>query len=122
MGALNKEIFVCLDCETTGLESEKDQIIEVAIVRFNFDQIIDTFETLIDPEMPIPEASTAIHHITDQMIRGKPKIAEVIPKVFEFLGNSILVGHGISTDISFISNATKKFNIPSKLSSHVCVD
>jgi DNA polymerase-3 subunit epsilon len=122
MGALNKEIFICLDCETTGLDLEKDRIIEIALMRFTFDQILDSFETLIDPEMPIPEASTAIHHITDQMIRGKPKIAEVIPKVFEFLGNSILVGHGISTDISFISNATKKFNIPSKLSSHVFVD
>src|SRR5690242_18911927 len=100
MGALSKDTFVCLDCETTGLEPEKDQIIEVAIVRFNFDQIIDTFETLVDPQMPIPEASTAIHHITDQMVQGKPKICEVLPRVIRFLGNTLLIGHGIPTDIA----------------------
>src|SRR5579862_1529298 len=122
MGALNKEIFVCLDCETTGLDFEKDQIIEIALVRFDFDQILDSFETLIDPEMLIPEASIAIHHITDTMVQGKPKIREIIPKIFEFLGRSILIGHGIMTDITFISNAAKKLNIPSKLSSHPYVD
>jgi DNA polymerase III subunit epsilon len=122
MGALNKEIFVCLDCETTGLDLEKDRIIEVAVVRFDFDQVLDSFETLIDPEMPIPEASTAIHHITDLMVQGKPKVGEVLPKVFDFLGKSILIGHGIMTDITFLSNAAKRLSIPSKLSSHPYVD
>lgn len=122
MGALNKEIFVCLDCETTGLDFEKDQIIEVALVRFDFDQVLDSFETLIDPQMPIPEASTSIHHITDQMVQGKPRVHEVIPKVLEFLGRSILVGHGILTDVSFLSNAAKRHSIPSKLSSHPFID
>ncbi len=122
MGLLNKEIFVCLDCETTGLDFEKDQIIEVACVRFDFDHIHDTFETLIDPGMPIPESSTAIHHITDSMVQGKPKIDTVLPQIFEFLGKHILVGHGITTDVTFLSNASKRLNIPSKLSSHPYVD
>ncbi len=122
MGALNKDIFVCLDCETTGLESEKDQIIEVAIVRFNFDQIIDTFETLVDPQMPIPEVSTAIHHITDRMVQGKPKICEVLPQVIRFLGNTLLIGHGIPTDIAFLSQAARKCAIPSTLHAHPYVD
>lgn len=122
MGALNKEIFVCLDCETTGLDLEKDQIIEVAMVRFDFDQILESYETLIDPEMLIPEASMAIHHITDAMVKDKPKIGEILPKVFEFLGKNILVGHGIQTDITFLSNAAKRLSIPSKLSSHPYVD
>ncbi len=122
MGALNKEIFVCLDCETTGLDFEQDRIIEVAFVRFDFDQILESYETLIDPEMPIPEASTAIHHITDPMVQGKPKIGEILPKVFEFLGKSILVGHGITTDVSFLSNSAKRINMPSRLSSHPYID
>jgi DNA polymerase III subunit epsilon len=122
MGALSKEIFVCLDCETTGLDLEKDQIIEIALVRFNFDQVLDTFETLIDPGMPIPEVSIAIHHITDLMVQGKPKIIEILPKIFDFLGSSILVGHGITTDVTFISNAAKRLSMPSKLSAHPFVD
>lgn len=122
MGALNKEIFVCLDCETTGLDLEKDRIIEIACVRFDFDQILDSYETLIDPEMPIPEASTAIHHITDDMVQGKPKVREILPHIFEFLGKSILIGHGITTDIAFVSNAAKQASIPSRLSSHPYID
>lgn len=122
MGALNKEIFVCLDCETTGLDLEKDHIIEIACVRFDFDQVLDSYETLIDPEMPIPEASIAIHHITDQMVQNKPKIGAILPKIFDFLGKNILIGHGIMTDVSFLSNAAKRLSIPSKLSSHPYVD
>lgn len=122
MGALNKDTFVCLDCETTGLDTEQDQIIEIALVRFNFNEIIDTFETLIDPQIPIPEASTAIHHITDLMVQGKPKICEVLPKALSFLGNTLLIGHGIPTDISFLIQAAKKCSIPSKLQTHPYVD
>jgi DNA polymerase-3 subunit epsilon len=122
MGQINKDVFVCLDCETTGLETDKDKIIEVALVRFNFEETLDSFETLIDPQMPIPEASIAIHHITDPMVKGKPKIQEVLPKIFEFIGQSIIVGHGITNDICFICSAAKQNNVPCKLASHPYLD
>jgi DNA polymerase-3 subunit epsilon len=122
MGLINKDIFVCLDCETTGLETDKDRIIEIGLVRFNFDETLDSFETLIDPQMPIPEASTAIHHITDPMVKAKPKIQEILPKIFEFIGKSIIVGHGITNDIAFICSAAKQHNVPCKLASHPYLD
>lgn len=122
MGLINKDIFVCLDCETTGLEVDKDRIIELAMVRFTFDGTIDSYETLIDPLMPIPEASIAIHHINDQMVKGKPKITEILPKVFEFVGKSIIVGHGITNDIAFLCAAAKQHQIPCKLASHPYLD
>lgn len=122
MGLINKDVFICLDCETTGLDSDQDKIIEIALVRFNFEQTIDSFETLIDPQINIPEASIAIHHITDAMVKGKPKIHEVLPKIFEFIGSSIIVGHGITNDITFICNAAKQHNIPCKLASHPFID
>jgi DNA polymerase III subunit epsilon len=122
MGLVNKDVFVCLDCETTGLEIDKDQIIEIALVRFNFDQILESFETLIDPQMVIPEVSIAIHHINDMMVKGKPKIQEILPKVFDFVGKSILVGHGITNDIAFLCAAAKQHHIPCKLSSHPYLD
>ncbi len=122
MGLINKDIFVCLDCETTGLETDNDRIIEIALVRFTFEEILETYETLIDPQMPIPEASTAIHHITDSMVKGKPKIIEILPKVFEFVGRSIIVGHGITNDIAFLCAAAKQHNMPCKLASHPYLD
>ncbi len=122
MGLINKDIFVCLDCETTGLEASQDKIIEIALVRFTFDEVLESYETLIDPQVPIPEASTAIHHITDSMVKGKPKISIILPKIFEFIGKSIIIGHGITNDINFICEAAKQHNIPCKLASHPYLD
>lgn len=122
MGLLNKDTFICLDLETTGLEHDKDQIIEVAIVRFTFDEILESYETLIDPGCPISETSMAIHHITDEMVQGKPKVEEVLPKILQMIGRSIIVGHGISMDISFLMSAAKKHKIANTLSSHAFLD
>lgn len=122
MGLINKDVFVCLDCETTGLEIEKDRIIEIAIVRFDFDNILESYETLIDPQLPIQEISIAIHHIDDSMVKGKPKIQEILPKAFEFIGKSIIVGHGITNDINFLCAAAKQNQVPCKLASHPYLD
>lgn len=122
MGLLNKDIFICLDCEITGLELNKDRIIEVAIVRFTFDGILETYETLIDPLMPIPEVSMAIHHITDDMVKDKPKIHEVLPHILQFIGSDIIVGHGITNDIAFLNAAAKQHSIPCKLEGHPYLD
>jgi len=122
MGLLNKDTFVCLDLETTGLEFQKDRIIEVAVVCFTFDAIISSYETLIDPECPIPEPSIAIHHITDDMVKGKPKIAEILPLLFKQIDRHIIVGHGIGLDIAFLCEAAKKYQIPTMISSLPYID
>lgn len=122
MGLIHKDSFLCLDCETTGLEPEKDQIIEIAIVRFTFEKRLDTFETLIDPLCTISEASIAIHHITDDMVKGKPTIQEVLPQILTFINDEIIVGHGITNDIAFLNYAAKRYSIPQRLESHPFVD
>src|SRR5262245_49234115 len=78
---LDKEVFVCIDCEATGLDSKNDRIVEVAVATFTFESLIDQMESLIDPECPIPETSIAIHHITEEMVKGKPKIEEKLPEI-----------------------------------------
>jgi DNA polymerase-3 subunit epsilon len=122
MGLINKDTFICLDCETTGLEADKDQVIEVAAVRFTFDQILDTYETLIDPGCLISPESMAIHHITDEMVAGKPKIETILPTLFKFVGKSIIVGHGITLDIAFIVNAARRHGISTMLASQPYLD
>lgn len=122
MGLLKKELFVCLDLETTGLEAETDQIIEVAAVLFNFDGIVKSFETLIDPGCLISAESMAIHHITDEMVKGKPKIQDVLPEVIKFIGRHIVVGHGIPLDLAFLVQAAKKNGIPCNLANQPFFD
>lgn len=111
MGLLHKDTFICLDCETTGLDTKNDKIIEIAVVRFSFDRIIDQFETLVNPKQIIPEASRLIHHISNEMVKEKPTIDQVLPSVIEFIGEDIIVGHGIEFDISIIIEEARKHSL-----------
>ena len=70
MGLLEIDTFVCLDCETTGLEPTEDRLIEIGLMIFTFKEIQESYETLIDPQRPIPEVTIAIHHITDEMVES----------------------------------------------------
>lgn len=115
MTLIDKEVFVCFDCETTGLEPNNDRIIEIAVCKFTFTEILESFETLIDPERIIPPNTTAIHHITDDMVAGKPKASEVMPKVLKMIGDHIVIGHGIQLDVSFIAEECKRGRIPCNL-------
>ncbi len=122
MGLIKTDTFICLDCETTGLDPEKDRIIELAAIRFTLNEILDKFETLIDPECEISAESMAIHHITQLMVKGKPKIQDVLPDFFKFIGNHVIIGHGIGLDIAFLSQSAKRHNIASNISSRPSLD
>lgn len=122
MGLIEEELFVCLDCETTGLDPEQDRVIEVAVAKFTFNDILETYETLVDPGCPIPPASIEIHHISDAMVQGKPNITAVLPTLFKIIDKHILIGHGISLDIAFLCNEAKRHQIPCSLSSALFID
>ncbi|MDX8431032.1 MAG: DUF3820 family protein [Candidatus Algichlamydia australiensis] len=122
MSLLTKQPFICFDIESTGLDTKKDQIIEIAIVKFTFDEILETYETLIDPGCPIPEESTQIHHITNEMVQGKPMIGSVLKEIVKLIGNHILVGHGIGFDIDILQNAAKRHTVPCEIENNKRID
>jgi len=122
MGLIGKEKFICIDCETTGLDPINDRMIEIAVVLFTFDEILDSYETLIDPERPIPENTTAIHHITDDMVQGKPKADEILPKVIKMIKDHIIIGHGIQFDINCILEGAKRAQIPCPIDKNISLD
>ena len=112
MGLIEQETFVCLDCETTGLEPREDRMIEIALRLFNFKKVLDSFETLINPEQKIPKNTITIHHITDEMVAEKPKAKQILRKVLTMIDHHTIVGHGISMDIAFIAEECKRAQIP----------
>jgi DNA polymerase III subunit epsilon len=122
MGLLKEEVFVCVDCESTGLDAEQDAIIEVGAVRFTCDAILDQMETLVDPDRPIPPESTQIHHISDAMVAGKPKIGEVLPSLLAFLDRAVIVGHGIAFDLRLLQNAADRAKIVCNLANRKQID
>ncbi len=122
MGLIQQDIFVCVDCESTGLDPEKDRLIEVAAVRFTFDQILQKYETLVDPECPIPQVSQDIHKISSEMLQGKPKVAEILPNLLKMIDGHILVGHGIGFDIALLAAEAKRHQIPTKIEQQPFID
>ena len=123
MGKLNSDSFVCLDCEATGLDTNEDKIIEIASIEFTFDQKLAKYESLIDPNRPIPVESQSIHHISNEMVKGKPKIAEVLSSFLEkFFDGKILVGHNIDYDIALIHSEAKRAHSPCNIKENKSID
>lgn len=89
------------DTETTGLKSDKDRIIELAA----YDpERKKSFVHLIDPACPIPSASTAVCHITDEMVAGKPSFKDLAESFIEFCeGDTVLIAHNNDNfDVHFL--------------------
>lgn len=122
MGLIKNEVFVCLDCEFTGLDPEKDKILEIGCATFTIDKILSEFESLVDPQCPISEGALEIHHITPMMLEGQPKIVEVLPKFLPLIDDHIIIGHGISYDVKMIEKEAKQNVITSKLFKSKMID
>jgi len=120
--SLKDQTFVCVDCESTGLDPREDRIVEIAVASFTLDTIIDQFESLINPERPIPQEVIAIHHITDSMVQGKPRIDEVLPQVIKIIGDHPIIGHGIRFDIDIITNHARRCQIPCNIEKNKSFD
>jgi len=98
------------DTETTGVKPDKDRIIEIGA----YDPVQDrTFESLINPECPIPPGATAIHHITDEMVQKAPSFAEVAKQFAEFCsGEVVLIAHNNDAfDKPFIENEFRRNDV-----------
>ena len=98
---------VVLDTETTGFDVDNDRVIELGMLLFEFEpisgaihQVLDVFDELEDPGFEIPAASTAVHHITDEMVRGK-RIDDA--SVARFLTNvDVVIAHNAAFDRPFV--------------------
>lgn len=94
--------FVVFDTETTGLSPAKDRIVELSAIRFVNGIPTEIFETFINPEREISPETTAINHITNDMVADAPTISKVLPSFEAFVGKSPLVAHNLEFDIKFL--------------------
>lgn len=103
--SLEQESFVVVDCETTGSRSlAGDRITEVAVVRVRDGRAEMIFETLVNPDRPIPPAVMALTNITWEMVRHAPRFAEICDQLLGALEGSVFVAHNAGFDWRFLSN------------------
>jgi DNA polymerase III subunit epsilon len=113
---------VSLDTETTGLEPARDRVVSLAAVPMHGRRIFgaEALDRLVDPGRPIPPRSTAIHGIADAMVRGAPKIAEVLAELAPMLDGAVMVGHSIGFDRAVLRQEAERCGAPWR--DPVCLD
>jgi len=101
-------MFAIIDVETTGLSASiGEKITEIAIYIHDGKEVVDSFETLINPEKKIPYRIVQMTGITNQMVQDAPKFYEVAKKIVEVTDGKVIVGHNVRFDYSFIRHEFK---------------
>jgi len=95
--------YTILDIETTWLSKYKHKITEIAAIKFDWNNILWEFQTLINPERNIPTEITKLTGITNEMVTNAPKFCEIIPNFLNFIQDDIIVAHNANFDYWFIS-------------------
>ena len=102
---LREVTFVVVDLETTGGSPIDDMVTELAAVKLQGGRCTGTFATLVNPGALIPPAITVLTGITQAMVLPAPRIEEVLPSFLEFARGTVIVGHNVRFDLSFLAAA-----------------
>lgn len=94
--------YIVVDLETTGLSPSDDEIIEIGAIRYVNNVEVERFCTFVSVDFPLPRRIVRHTGITDAMLEGAPKIADVLPQFLDFVGNSVIIAHNANFDINFL--------------------
>jgi DNA polymerase III epsilon subunit family exonuclease len=96
--------FVVFDLETTGAKAPPCRITEIGAYRVRNGEVTEEFQTLVNPQMPIPEFITRLTGISDAMVANAPLFSEIAHDFLNFIGDSILVAHNSGFDMRFLNH------------------
>lgn len=95
-------IYVALDLETTGLQPERDAVIEVGAVKFREDEVLETWSSLVNPQRSIPHKITQLTGITQTEANQAPTLSSILSPLRSFVKDYPIVGHNVSFDLGFL--------------------
>ena len=105
---MKDKIYAIIDIETTGGRANRDKITEIAIILHDGVDILDSYETLINPECSIPYGITQLTGINQAMVEDAPKFYEVAKDIVEMTENCVFVAHNVRFDYGFIREEFKR--------------
>jgi ATP-dependent DNA helicase DinG len=94
--------LVAIDIETTGLDENREAIIEIAAVKFKGNRVEDEWTSLINPNRHVPEFITGLTGIDDAMLRQAPHLRDIAHELEAFVGDAPIVGHNVRFDVGFL--------------------
>lgn len=97
--------IVAIDIESTGLDKDRDSIIEIGAVRFNGKRVEDEFSTLVNPGKHIPDFITGLTGIDDSMVRNAPRLQDIVHELAAFVADAPVIGHNVRFDLGFLQKA-----------------
>ncbi len=103
--------YCVFDLETTGISFRTEKITEIGIMKVKNGEVIDEFSSFVNPQKPIPMRVQEITNITDEMVKDAPTIEEILPKVMDFFGDSVLVAHNADFDTGYIRYNCEKIGL-----------
>jgi DNA polymerase III epsilon subunit family exonuclease len=128
--SLSDLTFVAFDVETTGLSAIACKLVELSGVKFKLGASssasnleLDTFSALINPGEPIPPEVSALHGITDAMVKDAPRVDSVLPQFYQWCGSAadtVLIAHNASFDVEFLKVNSQRLCL--ELPSHAVID
>jgi len=100
-------MYAIVDIETTGSYAAANGITEISIHIFDGEKVVEIFETLINPDQPIPYFIQSMTGITDDMVAAAPRFEDVAEKIYGLLQDKIFVAHNVNFDYSFVNAQLK---------------
>ena len=100
--------YAIVDLETTGGRASRNRVIEVGIVLHDGQQVLDTFNSLVNPECYVPYGITQLTGITQEMVQDAPKFYEIAKQIVELTEGAIFVAHNVRFDYSFLREEFKR--------------
>lgn len=118
---LKEADFVVVDLETTGAKTPPCRVTEIGAYRISEGRIVAEFQTLVNPETPIPPFIVNLTGISNQMVKDAPCFADVAPRWLDFAGDAVLVAHNASFDVRFLNHELSRvFPGRRMANSHLC--
>jgi DNA polymerase-3 subunit epsilon/ATP-dependent DNA helicase DinG len=108
-----KQTYVAVDIETTGLDPDRDAITEIGAVKFCGEQVLDSFNSLVNPGRKIPYKIVELTGITQEQADAAPSLSSQLPRLARLVGDLPVVGHNVSFDLGFLRRNNALQNNPS---------